>query len=64
MADQHTKHEPVGIAEIGERLDANQTRSVAVRGRALSEPRWSVGGCPRLALAVRHRAVGAPSGFA
>jgi hypothetical protein len=47
MADQHTKHEPVGLAEMGERLGAERDTLDLWRHRGLlPEPRWTVGGQP------------------
>jgi hypothetical protein len=47
MADQHKKHEPVGLAEIGERLRFKRdTVEDWWRRGLLLEPRWTVGGDP------------------
>jgi hypothetical protein len=47
MADQHTKHEPVGLAEIGERLNVQRDGVEGWRHRGLlPEARWTVGGQP------------------
>jgi hypothetical protein len=44
VADQHTKHEPVGLAEIGERLGVERdTLNLWSHRRLLPEPRWTVG---------------------
>jgi hypothetical protein len=47
MADQHTKPEPVGLAEMSERLGAERDTLDLWRHRGLlPEPRWTVGGQP------------------
>jgi hypothetical protein len=47
MADPHAKHEPVGLAEVGQRLDA-EPNTVAhwCEHGLLPKPRWTVGGRP------------------
>jgi hypothetical protein len=47
MADQHIKDEPVGLTEIGDRLNAKpDTLERWCNGRLVPEPRWTVGGKP------------------
>jgi hypothetical protein len=43
MADPHAKHEPIGLAEIGERLDASRDAlAYWLDGGLLPDPRWTV----------------------
>jgi hypothetical protein len=45
MADPHVKHEPVGLFEIGKRLDVKQgTLDRWCQFGLLPEARWTIGG--------------------
>lgn len=47
MADPHSKHEPIGLPEIGKRLDAQpDTVDRWRRFGLLPQPRWIVAGQP------------------
>jgi hypothetical protein len=50
MADPHAKHEPIGLAEVGERLDASRDAlAYWLDSGLLPDPRWTVSERPACA---------------